>query len=121
MNVCTGIAAVAGAEWGSAGISGWQILGAFLLVGGLLVLVLKGLSRWQGRSAAADMRLVSVTPWLRRSLEALRYGTKSCCCTGAKAHGAHRPTDAEEYESRQAPPTVAGLRDRLAGLLKRDR
>ena len=53
----------------------WQVLGAFLVVTGLLLVTMRLLSRWQGRSVGGDFKVISVANLgPRRAVESLRYG-----------------------------------------------
>ncbi len=62
----------------SMGIDGppwWQVIGAFLVVTGLLLITMRLLSRLQGRSVGGDFQVMSVSNLgPRRAVESLRYG-----------------------------------------------
>jgi hypothetical protein len=86
----------------------------------LLILVLKGLSGWQARVTAENVRLLSVSALgPRRSVEALRYGDEVLLVY--RSEGAMVLIDrmpATDYESQHPPRTDKPLRERLADLLR---
>lgn len=56
------------------GTSVWRLLGAFLLVTGILLVTLRLLTRWQAGRGPADMRLLGVSSLgPKRQVERLRY------------------------------------------------
>ena len=53
----------------------WQVIGAFLVVTGLLVITMRLLARLQGRTVGGDFQVLSVANLgPKRAVESLRYG-----------------------------------------------
>lgn len=106
------------AAWSDpAGTSWWQVLGAFLAVGALLLLTLRLLGRWQASRLPGDVRVLSVAPLgPKRALETLRFGEE--VLVFYRSEGSMVLLERRPLSAADAPGGGEGLLARLGARLR---